>query len=315
MNKTLEILSPELIQKKEHWQKCRQHWLAACGSDNTRRSYSFALDAFLRAEQIDPWQAERIHAYDWVETLKQKNLKKTTISARIHSVSSFYMFASDYFNLEEINPFTRKMVPKVKRYEVARVLTVAEIQQLLGQFDINDLLQLRDYALYGGYIVLGRRNHEWRTARANQFESINGEIFYRWSGKGKTDELVEVPEALWQLLQAYIAASGGRSGSDYIFLNEIGAGPISESLVSHNIKKYVKAAGIDGNVRVHDLRHTAAFLRRLDGADVEEVRDFLGHESLNTTQIYLHKIVKKANDRGKSICSLIHLGTDLGTDK
>jgi integrase len=53
---------------------------------------------------------------------------------------------------------------------------------------------------------------------------------------------------------------------------------------------------------VHDLRHTAARLRREAGADVEEIREFLAHSSLAVTQVYLHRLERKSDHRAEDVC-------------
>jgi len=71
------------------------------------------------------------------------------------------------------------------------------------------------------------------------------------------------------------------------------------------VARYAGLAGIGGRVRVHDLRHTAAMLRRLAGADVEEIRDFLRHSSLATTQVYMHRMAGITDTRMAGVVSLL----------
>jgi site-specific recombinase XerD len=66
--------------------------------------------------------------------------------------------------------------------------------------------------------------------------------------------------------------------------------PLSGRYIRDLVKKYARQAGLDDRLRVHDLRHTAAMLRAEAGDDVEQISSFLGHSSLRTTSIYLHKV-------------------------
>jgi integrase len=116
--------------------------------------------------------------------------------------------------------------------------------------------------------------------------------------------MINVPEDLWAVLNNYISETGGRGFDDYIFRNRFG-GPLSSRGIGEIVNKRARQAGISGKVRVHDLRHTAAMLRREAGADVEEIRTFLGHSSLLTTQVYLHRLKRSEDQRGRKVFKLI----------
>ena len=68
----------------------------------------------------------------------------------------------------------------------------------------------------------------------------------------------------------------------------------------YNLKKYITAAGLDpAKYSPHKLRHTAATLMYQEGIDVRVLKDILGHEQLNTTQIYTHVSDKGMEDAMK----------------
>lgn len=300
------------------WQVCFQQWIDSRRSENTKRAYLQAVDDFRTVCQVKLRDAERADFLEWRNDMKDRNLKPATISSRLGALNSFFQYANTEFlvnvngqqlPLVEVNPVPlRTLRPKFKSYANSRALTVAEVKKILEQPDKSKVLGMRDFVLMAGYIILGRRNTEWRLARSMDFEMRDGGIFFRWSGKGKTDELINVPDELWSVLQKYIQLSGGRGMHDYIFLDRDRQHPLSSKRVGDIVKRYARKATISGNIRVHDLRHTAAMLRREAGADVEEIREFLGHSSLTTTQIYLHRIHGVQNERGGAVCKLISIG-------
>jgi len=253
--------------------------------------------------------------------MQQRSLQPSTIKTRVTALRSFFAYAQEYRvdgqPLCQANPVEgRSLRPKVRSYGKARALTQDEVQRLLGAVDLAAENGARDYAMLAGYLVLGRRNTEWRLARVVDFEASGGEIFYRWSGKGKSDELISVPDELWRVLQAYIAESGGRGMFDYIFLDRTGTRPISSRRMLAVVKRYASLAGL-GDLRVHDLRHTATMLRRMAGADVDELREFLGDSSIQTTQVYIHRIERVADARGQAVAKTIlnHRWTQRDTDQ
>jgi site-specific recombinase XerD len=302
-------------KQQENWNQCIETWLGTRGSINTKRMYSIALRDFQSITTVKIWEAGYREFVNWRDDMLKRGLKGTTINARLDSLSSLYIFASCEYLVEnddgsieplaKYNPLNaRSLRVKVKQYANSRALSVSEVKKLLGSIDQSTLSGMRDYALLLGYLNLGRRNSEWRIARVCDFEMSNKNIFYRWSGKGQVDNILSVPQELWDVISRYVSESGGRGIFDYIFLNRFGQ-PISSRGIGYIIQKYVNLAGIEGSVRVHDLRHTAAMLRREDGADVEEIRSFLGHSSLLTTQIYLHRLQRVSDSRAKNVFKMI----------
>ncbi|PKN85606.1 MAG: hypothetical protein CVU46_10575 [Chloroflexi bacterium HGW-Chloroflexi-8] len=306
----------EQMSIKNDWDLCKENWLESRRSDNTRRSYDHALGEFLLFFKVLPEQITRQHVRDWANELKRRGLKSSTICSRLAAISSFFSFACNEYQVQsygawiplcENNPAELKSIrPRIVRFAESRALSTAECKQLLAQCDLSKISGQRDYVLLRGYMILGRRNSEWRLAKVCNFEVNDGKVFFRWAGKGKSDELIMVPESLWKNLQEYISNSGGRLIEDYIFRGRSGDGPISDKRVGAVVTRYARLAGIKGRLRVHDLRHTAAMLRRENGADVEEIRDFLKHSNLAVTQIYLHRLERNFDNRGEEISRLVY---------
>ena len=91
-------------------------------------------------------------------------------------------------------------------------------------------------------------------------------------------------------MQAYLQTRRNVSGkaADALFLSGQN-NRISRSTVHHLVKKYLSMAGLDASqYSAHKLRHTAATLMLQNGVDVKSVQEVLGHEHLNTTEIYTH---------------------------
>jgi site-specific recombinase XerD len=289
------------IETRNKFDEAIKQWLEGCRSNNTRRCYECTLKQFTEYYWKRPEAMTRDDVRRYVKIMQGRGLKATTINARIGALSSLYSYLVDCKLMDQNPVEIRSLRPKVTSFIDSRALTTADSKKLLVQCDLNSLLGLRDFVLLSGYLILGRRNTEWRTARTCDFEIRDEGYYFRWTGKGKSD-LVAVPAQLWDLLTRYVAASGGRGVYDYVFLNRFGKGPMSDKNVNRILHAYAKKAGITGRIRVHDLRHTAAMLRREAGADVEEIRDFLAHSSLAITQVYLHRLEKNLDKRADEVC-------------
>lgn len=305
--------------KAETWQDCYQAWLTTRGSDSTRRVYSYSIRDFIQSTGATLADAGRKHVADWYTSMQKRSLSDGTIQLRLSALSSFYDFAATEYSItneigenmplmQSTNPANGKAYRKTIRvYGKARPLSAEESAAFLKAVPTWTQNGKRDFALLLGYILMGRRNGEWRNATMDQFEMRDGRHFYRWSGKNSEDELIEVPGAVWESLSDYIHASGGRGMFDFIFLDRSGQGPLSERRIGQIVKRYAGMAGIEGRLRVHDLRHTAAMLRRKAGADIKEIQEFLNHRSPATTMVYIHRLEGVADNRGAQVAEMLKI--------
>jgi integrase/recombinase XerC len=157
-------------------------------------------------------------------------------------------------------------------------------------------------------------------------------MFWHWKGKGRgrkdsKEAWKELPPECWEAIRRYLKAAGRwdamepesavftalseRAANLPTISNELWdphAKPLSAREVNRLVKKYARRAGLDPNdVHVHTLRHSAAMLMDEAGADVEEIRKFLNHESLNTTQTYMHKMKGQRNVHAGKMAELLGL--------
>ena len=122
-------------------------------------------------------------------------------------------------------------------------------------------------------------------------------------GKGNKVRIVYLNDACKDALNGYLAVRRPITGRDRnaLFLSARNE-RISRSSVHALVKKHLSAAGLDASeYSSHKLRHTAATLMLQNGVDVKAVQEVLGHEHLNTTEIYTHidndalRVAAKAN--------------------
>lgn len=286
-----------------NWMSVRRDWLDSRRSPNTRRSYEYALQAFLQAVGKPPGEATRADAMAWMREMERRGLTRTTIVQRLAAVSSFYEFAAS-MGLDLGNP-VRGLSEKVAPYGNAVFLNVEQVRAILRSPDRRTVRGKRDYALLLFFIATGRRNSEVRRLRWGDFDEVGGRVFYHWSGKGK-ERRDELPRVVWEAILDYLRAAGRMpmEDGDFIFtaLSDVatrlptvrewdGNRPLSAQQVGKIVKRHARLAGLDErNIHPHTLRHTAAMLRREVGDDVLIISKFLAHSSLDTTRIYLDHI-------------------------
>jgi integrase len=331
------ITLPATLVLKDDWRQAIELFLASRNTPATRRSYAAALQDLLTTANRLPWEVTRTDVMRWTLGLKGRGLAAATISNRLAAVSSFYRFCMEEYlipggdgrdvPIHANNPAAGKSLrPRVEMYGKAAWLSPDEAKALLHAIippnsDQATPLARRNFALVLGYMLLARRNSEWRVARWGDFENRAGRVEYRWAGKGKRDQRIAVPVPVWNAVVEYLIEASRLDGirpEDYIFApcKEKMTMPgglvmdndraISAHEVGRILKRYCEMAGLNADqLHVHSLRHTGAMLRREVGASPEEIMAFLGHANLGITGIYLHALEGKKDQNWSSVADLL----------
>ncbi|BCY18659.1 tyrosine recombinase XerD [Leptolinea sp. HRD-7] len=328
---------------RRDWADAISLWLDSCKSANTRRSYAQGLQDFLASTTAMPWDVNHTDVIRYSRGLEKAGKAPSTINQRVSAVSSFYDFVTKEYlvrdpggkqvPLHDYNPATGKSLRStVELYGKATFLDPSESRALLDAIYRGTTQGYRDYALFLGYLMLSRRNSEWRLARWGDFEQSNGQIIYRWRGKGKQDQRLEVPAPVYQAVCAYIEKAGRLETIqpfDYIFTpvhrgNKPMPGgkrvnpdqPISGEEVGRLLKRYLKLAGLHAKgIRPHSLRHSGAVLMQEAGATDREIMEFLGHKNLSITQVYLHNLRGNHNSHWMTVGELLGISPDPSSQK
>lgn len=325
---------------REWWGEAAERWLAAKGasSENTHRAYEAAVRMFFGGCDVEAWEVGAAQVVAWQGHMRERGLAETTINLRLAALSSFYAFAARY---EVVDPATGRVTPltsynpvdrvereKVIPYGKAVHLSVDEVRALLRSIPQDTVYGLRDYALVITYFYTGRRSSEIRCLRWGDISRDDGRMWYVWEGKGKrrTDEL---PLPAHRAIVAYLRAAGRYDGigdDDYIFtaLSAVAERlpnveeqpqdqPLHSSMINKIVKKCARRAGLKWErIHTHTLRHTAAMLRYRLSGDVKELKDFLNHSTLTTTQIYLDHNERRTDTLWAQVEALIGMEDGAG---
>jgi integrase len=327
MTDLVVITPPALVATDSNrvWQLGYEAWMATL-KPNTARAYKAAWVDLLSRYHIFPWDLSRADVAEWAEDMGKDGLSASTRRQRLAAVSAFFRFmADDYGQVTIDNPASSRAIrPDREDYHGARFLDAADVKKLLASIDRSTLYGARDYALILFYIFTGRRNSEVRKLTWGDIETHGRKIFYTWSGKGKSRR-DEIPHPVWAALQDYTFKAGWMAPDSKAFLFP----PLSDSSarlpnvcaqtwtrdraisareVERILARLIKHSGLKYSIRVHDLRHTAAMLRRAAGDDVEQVSDFLNHSSLTVTQVYLHGLEGREDKSWQAVQDLLGIG-------
>ncbi|MCI2058849.1 MAG: tyrosine recombinase XerC [Oscillibacter sp.] len=226
----------------------------------------------------------------------EHGLNAASRARKIATIRSFYKYLTSKVHLLEENPVKDIDSPKLKK-TLPKYLTLDESVHLLDS--VAGMNQERDYCILTLFLNCGLRISE---LVGLNLSDIHGDAL-RILGKGNKVRIVYLNDACKAALEQYLSVRRPIAGRDAsaLFLSAQNE-RISRSGVHAMVKKRLLEAGIDATqYSSHKLRHTAATLMLQNGVDVRAVQEVLGHEHLNTTEIYTHidndslRVAAKAN--------------------
>jgi site-specific recombinase XerD len=271
-------------------------------SERTILSYEqdiLEFNSFLKQNEIDFDQMENNTALQYIKSLKDRKLSKSTISRKISSQRGFikYCRKHNYLNKDIFANISQR---KGER-KLPSVLSVEEVVQLLSQ-EIYDFDTLRNQVLYSLLYDTGLRISEALNLSVRDID-LNKNSFIIL-GKGSKDRVVFYTDRTKSLINTYIKEKNELQISkkivekelrDKLFVTNLGK-PLSISSVESIFDKQRVKLGWQKSFTPHVLRHSYATHLLNNGASIRMVQQLLGHSSLSTTQIYTHVSQKKMRD-------------------
>ena len=198
----------------------------------------------------------------------------------------------DYLVFEDLrkeNPTDLLESPKIGR-KLPDTLSEAEINQIISVIDLSKPEGERNRAMLETMYSCGLRVSEMIGLRISDLFFDEG--FIKVIGKGNKQRFVPINNYMIKLIETYkdLIRSGIKTQKgfeDTLFLNRRGK-QISRNMVFMILKDHAQKAGISKTVSPHTLRHSFATHLLENGADLRAIQQMLGHESITTTEIYMH---------------------------
>ena len=219
---------------------------------------------------------------------------------KLSAIKSFFKYLTVKTKQLQENPVADLEYPKLRK-SLPKYLTLEQSSALLRS--VSGQNEKRDYAILMLFLNCGIR----RSELVNLNISDVYEDRVRVVGKGNKERFVYFGSACRKAIDAYLEERNNKILSDNRALfGSRNGNRISVDAVHRLVKKALLQAGLDSTqYSAHKLRHTAATMMLSGGVDVKTVQEVLGHENLNTTQIYTHientelKIAAEANPLSK----------------
>lgn len=227
-------------------------------------------------------------------------LLASTRARKVATIRSFYKYLVSKAKLLEENPVQELDSPR-QRQTLPRFLTLDECIQLLDSIDGDNAE--RDFCIITLFLNCGIRISE---LVGLNLSDVQGDRL-RVLGKGNKERVVFLNAACQSALKDWLEVRSHSGAADpYALFITRKHSRVTKSGVHYMLKQRLTAAGLDSSkYSAHKLRHTAATLMLQNGVDVRTLQEVLGHEHLNTTQIYTHvdsdslRTAAQANPLGK----------------
>lgn len=296
-------------------------------SENTIKSYrdtfillfSYADEKHLCPKGrigIDIFKKENIISFlDWLESTR--NASVSTRNQRLAALKSFCKYASANA-IEYLDIFQQilNIKPKKGTSKTVDYLSVDAVSALLKQPDITTKNGLRDLALLSLLYESGCRVQELINTKVGDI-SLCLPATITVTGKGNKVRIIPLSTNLIAIIRKYMNEYQKRNPAHYLFTNHQNA-PLTRSGVKYILDKYVsRAKKVDAtiwgnaNVHPHVMRHSKAMHLLESGVNLIYIRDFLGHSSVTTTEIY----AKSNPEIKRKFLEEAALNIDSGIDK
>lgn len=251
-----------------------EHMESQAYAPKTIALYVSCIRVFARELGKSPLRASRGDAETFIQGLRNRGRKETTVRVYFEAMKFFYRF----FGMTDRIPLVRC---KSGRGRLPRVLDQASVRRML-----ECCYDLMDRAFFSLVYSAGLRISEAINLRQEDIDFDRKTVFIK-SGKNGKDRYSVLGKSMAALLRRYIEAYGPE---DRLFSSPSRGERLTQDWVRRRFRKIVDAAGIQQAVTVHTLRHCFATHLIEGGTNLFHVMKLLGHSDIQTTMVYVHMI-------------------------
>ena len=241
--------------------------------------------AFSAAQEENPEVPNDKSLRKWVRELSKNNIASKSIHRKVSSVKAYARFLAISKVVAEV-PSLEVQLPKMKN-RLPSYVKVSELSQLLERLenDIIDYPTALEHIIIATFYHTGIRRSELISLTAGNLNIAKAEL--KVLGKGDKERLIPLTGEILQQIHRFLKIKSENDiDSKYIFC-KLGGEKLREKWVYSLIKKLLSSTFVDQK-SPHILRHTFATHLLQNGADINAIKELLGHSSLSATQIYAH---------------------------
>lgn len=296
--KTINQLITEFIENLDVTETSRKHYRANLG-----RWFRFC-----NIHKIDVRIPRRADVIMYKNEMIANGKSMTTIDAYLSAVRQFFAWLEACGIYENI----AAGIHSPKRYKGFRkgYLQPLELNKVLSAMPRKTLSEIRDFAIVNTLVRTGMRRVELIRMNVSDIVKINEGFAFNLQRKGhmEKDQTLGVSAKVIDPIHEYLSLRKTANADEPLFINHSRYNTnerLNIDYVSRLVKASFRAVGIDENrFTAHSLRHTAAITAIRSGANITEVKEMLGHSSLETTRIYFSSIEAETRLSNKALLAI-----------
>ena len=227
----------------------------------------------------------------WLASLKDEDLKSRSINRKISSLKSFFRYQIKMGILHK-SPMIKIIAPKNEK-RLPQFVADKDISKLFNLIEFPDDWQGKtDRLLLAIFYHTGMRLSELIQLKKSQINHSSGNI--KVLGKGNKERIIPITRVLHENILQYLKdrKETSREEEEVLLVNGKGR-PLAPRQVYNSVKKYLTTVTTIDKRSPHVLRHSFATHLTNNGADLNAVKELLGHSSLAATQVYTHNTIEK----------------------
>ncbi len=244
---------------------------------------------------------------NWIVDLVSKNYNSRSINRKLSALKTFYRFLLKQGYIRT-SPMERVLNPKNSQ-NLPVFIPQKDLANLPDLLEQTDFKFVRDWLIIEMLYLTGIRRSELVKLEISDID-FSGKVL-RIHGKGKKDRQIPVPDRLLQLIEHYLRLkknffAGKTYDSDKLLVTDKGKALYPE-FVNRRVKRLLSSITSLERLTPHVLRHSFATHLLNNGADINAIKELLGHSSLAATEVYTHnsfeklkQIYKHAHPRAKN---------------
>ena len=259
-------------------------------SKNTISAYQKDLNIITITLKKDLNQLTKDEINNFLKDMEASSRTKAHYLTVLNSYYNYLIFTG----ILSMNPCDGIKSPKIEK-KLPVYLTIEEIDKLFN-IRLNKPIDYRNKAMLELLFATGTRISELTNLTLSQINFE--ESIIKVMGKGKKERIIPIANNALNYLKIYIYNYREyliKNTNEYVFLNKNGE-KISRQGFFKILKKMAQDSGINKNISPHILRHSFATYLLNNGVDLRVIQELLGHENLETTEIYSHLTNQKIKD-------------------
>jgi len=225
----------------------------------------------------------------WIVSMIENQISNRSVNRKIATLKSYYKFLIKE-KLVTQNPMGKIIAPKTSN-KLPVFIDQSQMDTLLDKIDFGaDFIGVRDKLIMEIFYFTGMRLSELINLKRTNIDLTGNSI--KVLGKGNKERILPISVQLSNDIEKYLGIS---EPSEWLFYTDKGK-KMYPKLVYRVVYSYLSKVTTVNKKSPHILRHTFATHMLNNGADLNAIKEFLGHSDLSATQVYTHNSIKKLTD-------------------